>query len=100
MIGTEPTSAEARARKRAQDYAALLVHVGAYVIVNVFMWALDLATGGGVQWAYWVTIPWGLGLGLHFTSYYLEERGMSDRKYRQFLEEELERERESQSLIG
>jgi hypothetical protein len=51
------------ARKRATAYTALLWHVGVFVVINAFFWILDLSTGAeGLQWAYWITIFWGLAL--------------------------------------
>ena len=38
-------------------------------IVNAFLWLQDLATGGGLEYAYWTTIPWGIGLLAHAIAY-------------------------------
>lgn len=48
----------------------ILWHLGIFVVVNALIWAQDLATGGGV-YAYWVTIPWAVGLGAHAIAYYM-----------------------------
>jgi hypothetical protein len=48
----------------------LLMHVGVFVVVNAFIWIQDIALGEGLDYAYWVTIPWGLGLAAHATTYY------------------------------
>ena len=48
----------------------LLWHVGIFVVVNALIWAQDLAMGGGV-YAYWVTVPWAVGLGAHAIAYYM-----------------------------
>jgi hypothetical protein len=47
----------------------LLVHAGVFLVVNGFIWAQDLAIGGGVEYAYWVTIPWAVGLLVHAAVY-------------------------------
>ena len=44
-------------------------HAGIFAIVNAFVWIQDIALGEGV-YAYWVTIPWALGLGIHALVYY------------------------------
>jgi hypothetical protein len=43
----------------------LLWHAGIFLVVNVFLWVQDFAVGGGLDYAYWVTIPWGVGLLIH-----------------------------------
>jgi uncharacterized membrane protein (UPF0136 family) len=65
-------------------------HVATFVIVNAFLWGIDIIKGGGLNWAYWVTITWGLGLAFHAAAYLLDESGLRDRKYRRFLAEEQE----------
>jgi hypothetical protein len=50
--------------------AELLWHAGIFLVVNAFIWIQDLAIGGGLEYAYWVTIPWGIGLGAHAIAYY------------------------------
>ena len=82
---------ESRARKRAESYTGLMWHLGTYVVVNVFMWFIDIQGGGGVQWAYWVTIPWGIGLAFHTLAYFIDDSGIEQRKYRKFLAEEQRR---------
>lgn len=37
--------------------------------MNAFIWIQDIAIGGGVSYAYWITIPWGIGLAIHATTY-------------------------------
>ena len=54
----------------ARRSSELLWHLGIFVVVNALIWAQDLAMGGGV-YAYWVTIPWAVGLGAHAIAYYM-----------------------------
>lgn len=54
-----------QAEKRADDIVGFFVHAMVYVVVNAGIWAIDLVTGGGIEWAYWTTIPWGIGLVIH-----------------------------------
>jgi len=53
----------------------LVLHGTAFVVVNAFLWLQDIATGGGLDYAYWITIPWGAGLAIHAGSYILGRRG-------------------------
>jgi len=48
----------------------LVWHVGAFLVVNAFVWIQDVALGGGVDYAYWLTIPWGIGLAIHALTVY------------------------------
>lgn len=83
----ETTPAE-RAAKRVKEYTDLMWHVATFVIVNGFLWTLDIVKGGGVEWAFWVTIPWGIGLAFHVAAYLLGQGGPQNRKYQRLLEEE------------
>lgn len=59
---------------RAEGLAALLTHAGVFVIVNLFIWLQDLAIGDGVNYAYWVTAPWAVGLLAHAAAYLTQRR--------------------------
>ena len=94
MGGT--STPEERARKRTEEWEGMWWHVVVYVIINGFLWGLDWIQGGGIQWAYWITLTWLIGLAFHVAAYNIEERG-SDRTYQKFLREELDREAEGRS---
>lgn len=59
------------------DLAELIWHAGIFTVVNAFIWVQDIAIGGGVEYAYWVTIPWGIGLGIHASLHYWSRRQSS-----------------------
>jgi hypothetical protein len=52
-----------------RDRAGLWWHIGIFVVVNAFIWIQDIAIGEGVDYAYWITIPWGIGLAIHAATY-------------------------------
>jgi hypothetical protein len=80
---------EERARKRARYLSGLLWHAGAFLIINAFFWILDVAVdGGGLDWAFWITGVWGFALAFHALAYFVDGRGVEERKYRQYLEDE------------
>ena len=80
---------EDRARRRAQYLSGLLWHAGVFVIINIFLWSLDVFMGaGGGQGSFWVTAAWGMALGFHALAYFIDGRGLEDRKTAQYLEEE------------
>jgi Na+/melibiose symporter-like transporter len=92
MAEAEETTPEARARKRAKSFTGLLWHIGTFVVINAFLWILDIVAGApGVQWAYWITIFWGIGLAFHVLAYLIDDSGVEEHKYQKFLAEEQKR---------
>ena len=91
MTDQLPTTPEERALKRAKEYVGLLWHIAAFVIVNLFLWGLDWVTGGGIEWAYWPTLGWGIGLLFHIAAYALDDTGLETRAYHKFLAKEQKR---------
>ena len=92
MAEASASTPEDRARQRAKAYTGLLWHVGVFVVINAFLWLLDATVGTeGIQWAYWVTLFWGLGLAFHVVAYLVDGSGFEERKYQKFLAEEKQR---------
>ncbi len=53
----------------------LLWHIGAFLILNAFFWFLDLVIGQeGIQWAFWITLFWGLALAFHALAWAVADR--------------------------
>lgn len=89
MNQADASTPETRARKRAKSYTGLLWHIGVFIVINAFFWILDLTTGAeGVQWAYWITLFWGLALAFHVVAYVVGNGGIEQRKYQKSLAEE------------
>ncbi len=57
------------ARASGSGLTNLLWHAGIFVVVNAFIWLQDIALGDGLGYAYWITIPWGVGLAIHALTY-------------------------------
>ncbi|MEZ4501757.1 MAG: 2TM domain-containing protein [Dehalococcoidia bacterium] len=66
------------AKKRTDDIIGFFIHALVYVLVNAGLWVLDLVTGGGINWAYWTTIPWGIGLAIHGAVLFAELKVFGD----------------------
>jgi len=81
-------SPEARAAKRVKGFTDLMWHLATFVIVNGFLWTIDIIKGDGLQWAFWPTIVWGIGLVFHIAAYLLSDSGSQSRRYQRILEEE------------
>ena len=97
MTGPNASTPEERARQRVKNFTDVMWHAATYLIVNGFLWAIDIIQGGGVNWAYWVSVAWGIGLAFHIAAYMLDERGFQNRRYQRFLEEERARDAGSPS---
>jgi len=69
-------SPQERAARRAGALTGVLWHVATFLIVNAFLWFIDLRQGG-LEWAYWVTVTWGIALAFHTAWYLITERGLS-----------------------
>jgi len=52
----------------------LFWHAGVFTLVNAFVWAQDFAIGTGLDYAYLMTIPWGIGLAIHALTYLSKAR--------------------------
>lgn len=87
MAATRTKSPEERAQERARDFNGVLWHTVTFVIINGMLWLIDIAGGSGVDWAFWVTIFWGIALLFHI-AWYLIDVARSGRRYEKFLADE------------
>ena len=87
MPNTATETADDRARRRTSAYTGMLWHVATFGIINGFFWWLDIAGGSGVNWAYWITIFWGIALLFHI-AWYLIDVSHSTSRYQKFLQQE------------
>lgn len=58
----------------SRELTDVVLHATAFALVNAFLWLQDLAMGGGLEYAYWVTVPWGVALAVHVGVYYARSR--------------------------
>jgi hypothetical protein len=84
-----------RARRRVRDLKDFYEHLGIYLIINFFLFALNVVVSPGKWWFYWVTLFWGVGLLFHALDTILEGRILGreweERKVREYVEKERER---------
>lgn len=61
----------------AKKRAGFKGHFVAYVIVNLFLWAIwffsghRIHSGSNIPWPLWTTLGWGIGLAFHFAGVYV-----------------------------
>ena len=74
--------------RRADMKLAFRSHVLAYAVVNAGLVVIYMMTSfGDYFWPIWPMLGWGIGVGAHAASVYMNGEGMRDR----LIEEELER---------
>ena len=92
MARTATATLEERAHQRARYLTGLLWHAGAFIIINGFFWILDLIVGApGLQWAYWITLCWGLALAFHALAWAVDGRQVEERSAERYLSRERRR---------
>jgi MFS family permease len=75
MAEKQSLTDEQLAQKWAKYLTGMLWHVGAFIIINVFFWLLDLLVGQeGLQWAFWITLSWGFALLFHVVAWFIGGR--------------------------
>ena len=56
------------ARKRVHQLRDFYIHASIFVLVNLFLFALNLVTSPAHLWFYWGLLGWGIGLAAHAVS--------------------------------
>ena len=54
-----------RAERRVRARHGLIVHAGTYVVVNLGLAAINIATSPHYLWFLWAAFGWGIGLAAH-----------------------------------
>lgn len=84
-------------RKRVKAMAGFYKHLAAYVLVNLFMFAMKIinmdADDTFFEWGTFITaISWGIGLAAHYISVFKPSivvgKGWEERKIKEFMERE------------
>lgn len=76
----------------AKRRASFKGHLGAYIIVNAFLWAIWFFTDdndmrpGKYPWPVWSTLGWGIGLLFHFLGAYVyPKENSAEREYEKLM---------------
>ena len=81
-----------RVEKRLEERRDFFGHLTAYVMVNLMLWTIWALTGGGHPWPIYPMFGWGIGITIHFITYYTEHGAGRERR-EQFIQREIDRER-------
>ena len=82
-------------RRRTGEIREFVLHLVVFAVVNTFIILQDLAVGDGLQWAYWVFIPWGFGIVAHAAAVFVWSPAWMQRR----LEDMEEKEKEHADLL-
>ena len=57
-----------RAKEKVNEIKGFYSHLFTFIGVNILLYLVDLISGGGLNWAYWVTFGWGIGIVSHYVN--------------------------------
>lgn len=87
-----------RAKERVKEIKGFYSHLISYLIVNVALIIINLATNPEKLWFYWVTIFWGIGLIFNASSVFLKKGKFLGKDWEQRkIKEIMDREDEDES---
>lgn len=81
-----------KARKRVEEIKGFYGNLISYVVVNIGLFALNIATSPDVLWFYWPLLGWGVGVlfhGLkvfHYSPFFSKD--WEERKIKEYMEKE------------
>jgi hypothetical protein len=83
------------AKKRVGELRDFYTHLMVYVLVNLFLFVLNLLTSPGAWWFYWPLLGWGIGIVAHALSVFSGTafwgKDWEDRKIKQLMEKDSRR---------
>ncbi|WP_313805174.1 2TM domain-containing protein [Flavobacterium sp.] len=80
------------AKKRVKEIKEFYSHLLSYVVVNLFLMAINLLTSPEHLWFFWPMLGWGIGVTVHAISVFnlmpFLGEDWEQRKMKEFMEEE------------
>ena len=77
------------AKKRVEELKGFYQHLIVYLLVNTFLFVVNLLTSRGNWWFYWPLFGWGIGVTAHGASVFMSGgflgKSWEDRKIRQLM---------------
>jgi 2TM domain len=80
-------SQDQQLKEKAKKIAGFYGHLFWFVVVNIFLYILDYITNGRIDWAYWVTFGWGIGIASHALGTFYSG-GLEDKIYQDLVQKE------------
>lgn len=80
-----------QAKKRVEALSGFYTHLTVYVVINLFLFLLDIFTSPGNLWFYWPLLGWGVAVVVHALSVFGSGRlygtDWEERKIRKIMEQ-------------
>lgn len=54
-----------QAKKRVEEIKGFYGHLASFILVNIFLFVLNIVTSPNELWFFWPTFGWGIGLLFH-----------------------------------
>lgn len=79
-----------KARERVAALRDFYRHLGVYVIVNLGLFLINMATSPETLWFIWPLMGWGIAIALHALRVFVEQPGSSweEKKIAELMQEE------------
>jgi two-component system, LytTR family, sensor kinase len=65
MNDNQTNSTQDPLRIRAKKITGFIIHLFWFIVINIFLYFLDFRENGKIDWAYWTTFGWGIGILSH-----------------------------------
>lgn len=86
------------AKERVEQLRGFYVHLTVYVLVNLFLFGINMATDRDSLWFFWPLLGWGIGLGAHAMTVFVFDgklgKNWEDRKIAELMEKDRRSSRE------
>ena len=73
-------------------------HLGTFLAVNAGLFAIDLITGGGIDWAYFPFFGWGIAVGIHMFTFLSAYSNENQSEFEKWKRKKIRREQKTNSL--
>jgi len=60
-----------KAKERVEEIKGFYVHLLIYIVVNIFLFIINIVTTPGALWFYWPLLGWGIGIAIHGLSVFV-----------------------------
>lgn len=80
-----------RAKKRVENLKGFYLHLTTYVLVNAFIFGINLMTSAGEWWFFYPLLGWGVGLFIHGLTVFASGKfgdEWEERKIREYMEKD------------
>ncbi|MEZ4712958.1 MAG: 2TM domain-containing protein [Caldilineaceae bacterium] len=79
-----------RIEKKVEEKLGVYIHLAVYLVINLFLIALNLSLSPDAYWFQWPLIGWGIGLLFHVLGVFVFGEGTAIKK--RMLEDEMRKE--------